>query len=45
MIHLAIDHIINELNGYLSVKISETSKVVYNSLVKPDGATKLLQPW
>lgn len=40
MIHLAIEHIVNELNSYLSVKISETSKVVHNSLVKPDGTVQ-----
>ncbi len=40
MIHLAIEHIINELNSYLSVKISESSKVTHNSLVKPDGTVQ-----
>jgi hypothetical protein len=40
MIHLAVEHIVNELNNYLSVKISETSKVVHNSLVKPDGSVQ-----
>lgn len=37
MIHLAIEHIVKDLNSYLSIKISEASKVVHNSLVKQDG--------
>lgn len=37
MIHLAFDHIINELNSYLSVKISEPDRVMANSLLTQDG--------
>jgi hypothetical protein len=37
MIHVAVEHIINELNAYLSVKISESSKAVQNTLLKQDG--------
>lgn len=37
MIHLAFDHIINELNSYLSVKISETDRVMAGSLLTQDG--------
>jgi len=40
MIHLAVEHIVNELNSYFSVKISESSKVVQNALIKMDGAVQ-----
>lgn len=37
LIHLAFDHIINELNSYLSVKISESDRVMANNLLTQDG--------
>lgn len=38
MLHQAIAFIIESLNGYFSVKISETEKVVANSLLLQDGS-------
>lgn len=38
MIHLALEHIIAELNSYLSVKISESERVIANNLLTQDGS-------
>lgn len=37
MIHIAIEHIVAELNSYLSVKVSESDRVIANTLVTQDG--------